>query len=168
MNTFELIKTYTDYNLWANTLMSVWLRSFKDEDFLRVVESSFNFVQKTVLHICDAQYVWYQRLNSMDLEAVPSKTFAGSKDDALALLTNLSEKMSDFVKQQDDSSIRQEITYRLNNGDEDTQQMIFMLHHCMNHSTYHRGQLITMGRQLGYENPPRTDFIQFVRERNLK
>ncbi len=168
MNTFELIKTYTDYNLWANTLMSVWLKSFKDEDFLKEIESSFNSVQKTVLHICDAQYVWYQRLNSMDLEAVPSKTFAGSKDDALALLTDLSEKMCNFVKQQDDSSIIHEITYRLNNGDEDTQQMIYMLHHCMNHSTYHRGQLITMGRQLGYENPPRTDFIQFVRERNLK
>jgi len=37
-----------------------------------------------------------------------------------------------------------------------------MIHHCMNHSTYHRGQLITIGRQAGLQDPPRTDFIYYV------
>lgn len=34
--------------------------------------------------------------------------------------------------------------------------------HVYNHATYHRGQLITMGRQAGLSNPPRTDYIYFI------
>jgi uncharacterized damage-inducible protein DinB len=39
-----------------------------------------------------------------------------------------------------------------------------MIHHCMNHQTFHRGQIITMARQLGLTEFPRTDFIIFKRE----
>lgn len=34
--------------------------------------------------------------------------------------------------------------------------------HVFNHATYHRGQLITMGRQVGLTLPPRTDYIYFL------
>ncbi|MFN2424735.1 MAG: DinB family protein [Cryomorphaceae bacterium] len=34
----------------------------------------------------------------------------------------------------------------------------------MNHSTYHRGQLVTMGRQAGLSTPPQTDYIFYVRK----
>jgi len=41
-----------------------------------------------------------------------------------------------------------------------------MVHHCMNHSTYHRGQLITLARQLGMkEGVPSTDLLYFSREK---
>jgi len=36
--------------------------------------------------------------------------------------------------------------------------------HLVNHSSYHRGQLAGMMRQLGVK-PPGTDYIVFVRER---
>ncbi len=36
-----------------------------------------------------------------------------------------------------------------------------MLHHIFNHATYHRGQLITMLRQLGADKIPGTDFSLF-------
>ena len=36
------------------------------------------------------------------------------------------------------------------------------IQHVVNHSTYHRGQLITMGRGLGLLNPPNTDFTMFL------
>jgi uncharacterized damage-inducible protein DinB len=41
-----------------------------------------------------------------------------------------------------------------------------MLLHVFNHGTYHRGQLVTMLRQLGIENIPATDFIVWSREKN--
>jgi len=36
----------------------------------------------------------------------------------------------------------------------------------MNHGTFHRGQLVTMGRSLGLTDPPKTDFIHYLREKN--
>jgi uncharacterized damage-inducible protein DinB len=32
------------------------------------------------------------------------------------------------------------------------------IQHAMNHSTYHRGQLVTIGRNLGYIDAPMTDY----------
>ena len=40
-----------------------------------------------------------------------------------------------------------------------------MLVHVFNHSTYHRGQLINMLRQLGIEKVPTTDFALWVKNK---
>ncbi|HMX78573.1 MAG TPA: DinB family protein, partial [Chitinophagaceae bacterium] len=37
--------------------------------------------------------------------------------------------------------------------------------HVVNHSTYHRGQLINMLRQVGVEKLPHTDFIYWTRKK---
>jgi len=39
-----------------------------------------------------------------------------------------------------------------------------MIMHCMNHSTYHRGQIITLLRELGATEIPGTDMIAYIRE----
>jgi uncharacterized damage-inducible protein DinB len=44
---------------------------------------------------------------------------------------------------------------------------MYIIHHVMNHSTYHRGQLVTMGRELGFMDPPKTDFMQYISLTNL-
>jgi uncharacterized damage-inducible protein DinB len=41
---------------------------------------------------------------------------------------------------------------------ESNQPRVEYIHHCMNHSTYHRGQLITIGRNLGFSDAPMTDY----------
>ena len=41
-----------------------------------------------------------------------------------------------------------------------------MLQHVVNHSTYHRGQVTTMLRQLGAAPPKAMDLIAFYRERS--
>ncbi|MCW3088046.1 MAG: hypothetical protein JWQ78_1432, partial [Sediminibacterium sp.] len=38
-----------------------------------------------------------------------------------------------------------------------------ILLHLFNHGTYHRGQLVTLLRQVGVEEIPRTDYIEFSR-----
>ena len=38
-----------------------------------------------------------------------------------------------------------------------------LIHHLLNHSTYHRGQVVLLLRQLG-ETPPATDFRLFLTE----
>jgi len=37
------------------------------------------------------------------------------------------------------------------------------MRHVANHATYHRGQIVTMLRQLG-RTPPSTDYIRWLRE----
>ena len=47
-------------------------------------------------------------------------------------------------------------------GDTGKTSILNIILHVMNHGTYHRGQLVTMGRELGISDPPKTDFMAFV------
>ena len=37
-----------------------------------------------------------------------------------------------------------------------------MIQHCLNQSTYHRGQIVTIARKIGLTDPPMTDYILYV------
>jgi len=43
-----------------------------------------------------------------------------------------------------------------------------MLQHVFNHATYHRGQLVTMLRQLGQDKIPDTDFYTYCRLKGIR
>jgi uncharacterized damage-inducible protein DinB len=40
-----------------------------------------------------------------------------------------------------------------------------MIWHCINHQSFHRGQLVTFARQLGITDIPSTDYIVYLREK---
>jgi uncharacterized damage-inducible protein DinB len=37
-----------------------------------------------------------------------------------------------------------------------------LLQHCLNHSTYHRGQIVSIGHQVGLKDAPMTDYMYYV------
>jgi uncharacterized damage-inducible protein DinB len=60
------------------------------------------------------------------------------------------------------ASIRRESTCETASGRRTPFSQTFQ--HLVNHGTYHRGQVVTMLRQLGAGTPPSTDLIAFYRE----
>jgi len=62
-------------------------------------------------------------------------------------------------------SLQEELHYKNLKGDSYHEPYYQLLMHLFNHATYHRGQLVTMLRQIGIETIPQTDFIVWVRMR---
>ena len=60
-----------------------------------------------------------------------------------------------------DDDLRREVSYRSIAGDPFTRAFQDLFAHVANHSTYHRGQLVTMLRQVGAK-PPSTDMTVFL------
>jgi uncharacterized damage-inducible protein DinB len=154
-----LIQRYAAYNHWANQQMADWLRTGSEEQLSQEIESSFSSLKETVLHIWSAEYLWLQTVKDLSSDNNPAKNFEGSKEELLAGWLQASENFSNHVKTM---SLEDLQTQRPRSRGDSYTVIIDMIHHCMNHSTYHRGQLITMGRQAGLETPPRTDFIYYV------
>ena len=136
-----------------------------DSEFDQTIISSFPSIKKTLLHIWDAQVIWYKRLNGDSLDYFPSRDFKGGKDQALNLLESQSKEFADFVHQNKADWFQQDILFSDTRGNSYTTKAWEILHHCMNHSTYHRGQLITMFRQLEHSSAPRTDYIWYLRSK---
>jgi uncharacterized damage-inducible protein DinB len=63
-----------------------------------------------------------------------------------------------------DDSLRSTVRYRTTEGDTYEAPLWQLMRHVVNHSTYHRGQVATMLRQLG-ATAPATDLVVFHRER---
>ena len=155
----DMIQRYTAYNLWANQQMAEWLRSASEEAINQEIESSFSSIKETIFHIWNAEYLWLQTVKKEATDNSPVKTFDGGKDELMEGWLEASENFTNYVSSMSLSDLQDQRPRSRGDG---YTVVADMIHHCMNHSTYHRGQLITMGRQAGLTDAPRTDFIYYI------
>jgi len=132
------------------------------EQLHSTIESSFNSVFKTILHIWDAEYIWLQRMQGNSIKDWPSKMMDKEGFSTNLFLAN-SANFNDFVNGVKDSFFEQNCEYTNLKGEKFITPFGTVIMHCMNHGTYHRGQLVTMFRQLGLHEIPSTDLITFER-----
>jgi uncharacterized damage-inducible protein DinB len=74
-------------------------------------------------------------------------------------LLSHSKRLRDLVHGMDGAALLSDRVYRDLKGNEHGSTVWRMLMHCFNHSTQHRGQIITQMRQLGLEGIPANDLI---------
>ncbi len=154
-----MLHRYTAYNHWANQQLADWLGTASEADLDREIESSFTSLKETIFHIWNAEYLWLQTVKGESADHSPAQNFAGSKEELLQGWLAASENFAQYVQTMSAADLQAK---RPRSGGERYTVIADMIHHCMNHSTYHRGQLITMGRQAGLQHPPRTDFIYYI------
>ena len=152
-----LLHELAAYDLWANTRFVDRLRREPDAVLDAPTPNSFPSLRKTVLHIRDAENAWMCRLNG---EPVPWPADEGHDLDGLLRVSN---RLHDLTLSFDDAAMNGEREYRTLKGDLFKAQVWRMLMHCFNHSTQHRGQLITMMRALGLDDIPANDLVVFQR-----
>ena len=157
---------YTNYNHWANEILLRLIDKEVDEEKLdKIIVSSFPSLRKTVFHIWDAENIWIKRLNEESLKDWPSKSFNGSFSSAMEKMLLNSKMFNEFVESSGDEELSIPFTYLNTEGKSFSNPIWEAVLHCMNHSTYHRGQVVTILRQLAVENIPSTDYITYTRIR---
>ena len=158
-----MIVELTDYNTWANEKVTSFILSAGDEIADMELQSSFPTIRKTLYHIWDAQLIWYARLKGIPFSTWPSKSFNGTLEESCVRLIKNSKDITAFAKEAD-GGFSTMVNYKALDGKEYENAVSEIILHCMNHSTYHRGQLITMLRQAGFQDVGSTDLIQFYRQ----
>lgn len=163
----KIIQQYTDYNVWGNTQI-LKFHSLQDRAVLDIeTHSSFPTIRKTLFHIADAQHIWYERMIGRSPADWPSKSML--PDEVFSSIENTSVKFAELVAGKDENFLNAECSFKSLDGTEYSETNASIIMHCMNHSTFHRGQLITMFRALGLEGKmPRTDLIAYLRENGKK
>jgi len=160
-----LLKNYAAFNLWANRRLVEWIQKYPVELKERETPSSFPSLKLTLLHIWSAEKVWMERLQQVPPELFLALTFTGSSEEVCAGLLQNSAVLANYIEAQEQSYFDEVCDFRRLDGTEDRRERSEMLLHCVQHSTYHRGQLVTMGRAVGLIHPPKTDYMAFGRVR---
>lgn len=161
----EILQQLASYNLWANSLLMEAIKKSPEEFHQQEIRSSFSSLLKTVLHMWNAESVWWQRLKLQERIIEPKDNFNGSMNDAIEGLMQQSKQWREWVVNSQEHHLDHVFEYRNFQGQQFKQPIFQMLLHLFNHDTYHRGQLVTMLRQLGVEKIPQTDFIVWSRKK---
>ncbi len=154
---------YVKYNLWANKTIVEFLNAQDNSILDKEVVSSFTSIRETIFHIVNAQHIWIERMRGNSPTDWPSKTL--NIEHATSELILSSQSWVEFLADQPDTFYLAICSFSTLDGTvyKETNGNIIM--HCMNHSTFHRGQLITMFRAAGVTDKlPRTDLIAYLRE----
>ncbi|MGE0638342.1 MAG: DinB family protein [Bacteroidia bacterium] len=159
----DLLVNYAAYNLWANQRIANVLKGLDASVLDKEIPSSFNSIRKTVFHIWDAEFIWLQRLNGLSLSDWPSKQYGA--DTPIDKFLETSQAFKELVEQLSEADFTGDCVYKNLKGAEYRNPRNEVLQHIFNHSTFHRGQIVTMLRNAGVEEIPATDFIYYTRSK---
>jgi uncharacterized damage-inducible protein DinB len=159
--------TLTQYNHWANERVSKLILEAGEEKSDLFIASSFPSIRKTLFHIWDAQVIWLLRLEGKSLNTWPSHSFTGNLSEALNGFKENSLEFVRFFEKELENDSQRLIEYHSTDGTAFHNSVEEILMHVMNHSTFHRGQIISMLRIAGFDKVVSTDMIRFFRERNI-
>lgn len=157
------------FNRWATQRILEAVAALSDEQFRRDMGSSFPSIRDTLVHIMSAEWVWLSRWQGTSPSAMPDGWAQLGLDDLVPVWAHLDDALQAFVAQLADTDLDRSVSYRNLAGDPFVSPLSQMLRHVVNHSSYHRGQVTTMLRQLGAAAPS-IDLILYYRleaERDL-
>lgn len=159
----QLLQQYSAYNLWANKKIIEQVNQLSEEQINREIVSSFPSVYKTMLHLVEVENVWWERLKLFE-HTTPPGWFTGNSDGLSKKLIQLSVQWYTWIEQTNEANITHVFAYQNSKKEQFKQPVYEMLLHLFNHQTYHRGQIVTMLRQLGIDKIMQIDFIVFIRK----
>lgn len=161
----ELLVSYTSYNYWANQELTKKVLALTPEQQQAEVKSSFSSLHTTIVHMWDAESAWWQRMKLQENIVVPSLTFHPTTQEAADGLLQQGRDWMEWTKQATEPQLEHVFAYYNSRKEHFKQPVWQMLLHVFNHGTFHRGQLVTILRQLGEDKIPQTDYIHFTRTR---
>lgn len=158
------IRHFYDYNRWANGRLLGAAAALAPELLTRDLGSSYGSVWITLRHILWGEWLWLGRwqartpagLDPQTLHDFPAlrSRWTEIEQEQLALLDGLTA-----------ADLARLLSYDNPPGTSWTYTLGEMIYHVLNHSTYHRGQVAGMLRQLDV-TPPTTDYLVYLDERS--
>lgn len=161
----EIILPLATYHTWANRLLLDAVVALPEEQVQAEIKSSFPSVYKTFLHLWDAESIWWQRLKLQENIVRPGESFTGDMAALSRQLQQQNQQWLQWVQGAHTAALQHEFIYFNSKKERFKQPVYQMLLHLFNHGTYHRGQVVTLLRQLGVTSIPATDFIVWSRKK---
>lgn len=140
------------YNQWADEKVISWISAISEEQWKMANVSSFSSVKQTAIHIVSAEKIWYDFWNCMKDPVFLSGTFDGTKDDLLSVWNKSSANICRFISEHAETEFDHPVNFSYPDGRIGQLKYFETFGHCINHATYHRGQIVTLLRQAGFKD----------------
>ncbi|MEH6680237.1 MAG: DinB family protein [Sediminicola sp.] len=155
-----------NYSNWVDDATIQWLEQIDDEQWEKEIASSFNSIAKTAIHLVSAKKVWIDFWKNVRNPVFLSTEFNGTRTELIEIWRKIMSDYKKIIENYPEENYAQIITFKVRSEEWKMEFAQTVLHH-NNHATYHRGQLVTMLRQVGFTNFSNTDLATyFVKVKN--
>lgn len=151
------------FNQWATTRTLGATAALSDDELRRDLKNSYPSVRDTLLHIMASEWVWLTRWQGTSPAAQPAAWADFGHAQIEREWRSLQSAQLAFIDLLSEADMDRAIQYTNFRGETFTQPIWQLLRHVVNHSSYHRGQITTMLRQLGHAAVA-TDLVLYYRE----
>lgn len=156
-----LLLAQTGYSGWATDQILVACAPLPPNQLDLDFGASHSSILGTLRHIHDGERVWLRRLMNLDGEHLPPGPPPEHPFEFLVMSwPELSKGYRQWLESVSDSDLTEKILTILPDGGEFRVPRWQIVLHAINHTSYHRGQIVTMLRALGVK-PPNTDLTCF-------
>ena len=166
----EDIQLLYEYDRWANSRVFQAASTLSAEQFTRDLGGSYRSVRDALVHIIAGEWGWLAYWKEPSQSAAFLTDLKERRDtlfnpDAFPNVAALRQKWAEVEKEQAGfvNSLTNEALGKMLPFRATQLRLAHLMQHLANHSTYHRGQVSLLMRQLGAE-PVATDFHVFLVE----
>lgn len=160
----DSIRLLCGYTAWADARMFEALAPLTPEQWTRDMGSSLKSVRDTAVHLVGAEWLYLSRFKGVS----PAATWNPAEFPSPAVLRErwapLAADLAAFAAAQTEEGLGRALSYKNLKGEALSLPLGPVVLQLTNHSTYHRGQVTTLLRQLGAE-PRSTDLVVYWNER---
>ena len=160
--TLDEVRQLFAYNAWANRQLFDAAAALPAKQYSRDLKSSHGGIHGTLAHIVWAEQLWLHRWLQRPNPAVAQGKDLHTPAEVRARWEEVEAERGAFLAQLGEGQMEETRTVKPSTGGEYQHTFSQMFHHTVDHSSYHRGQVVTMLRQLGVV-PPVTGLIVFYR-----
>lgn len=164
------VRTLLRYNDWANRRLLDVARAISFDEFTRDRRTSHTSLRGTLVHLIGGHWVWLRFWlgeTTAEIAARCDAVWAEENFPNIASLQaahqKITDEQADFIRTVTDERLGTPVRFTSFQGREREMSLGQMIQHVVNHSTYHRGQVVTLLRQQGVV-PPSTDLSTFLDE----
>ncbi|SFB07658.1 Uncharacterized damage-inducible protein DinB (forms a four-helix bundle) [Lentibacillus halodurans] len=159
-------KKMYDYHVWANQQLFQHLKQLPEEVYNKTVKSVFPSISDVLVHLYAGDIIWLETMKGSSFNDTVNEV-ERRQSEASGVPINELERLYDGLSKE---------YYNFFAAQEDLEHIIFtehprygrsefaladLIHHVVNHGTYHRGNVTAMLHQQGERGVP-TDYVFFL------
>ena len=149
------------FHHWATDKAFDALAGLSPAELDRQWGGSFGTGRALLRHVAGLERLWCDRLSGHSPTALPEYAADYGGREFRDAWQSIKSDQRHFVEALTPDQLAKDLTYVNIKGETCTYPLADVLFQCVNHGTYHRGQIIHLLRDLGREAPP-TDFTVFL------
>jgi uncharacterized damage-inducible protein DinB len=158
----SILRDYAAFNEWATKRLVVWLKGKPASVVEAHVNSGFYSLRNALLHIWATEAHWFSWMVAGRECVNIQQTFDGTLEELYDGVLEQAEVLNEYVQSADETTLAEYCQISASYGMTPAQPRAQLLLHTLLHSMYHRGQLTSMGHQVGLHDAPMTDYLFFM------